>query len=68
MARMDVRLNSEPLKDVDCLKYLESQVSADGGCERDVVHGTNECKSWGALKSVRSNRGLGINVKGLLKE
>ena len=67
MARMDVRLNSEPLNDVDCLKYLESQVSADGGCERDVVHGTNECKSWGALKSVLSNRGFGDKCEGSIE-
>ena len=28
----------EPLKEVDCFKYLGSQLAADGGCERDVVH------------------------------
>ena len=32
----------EPLEAVDCFKYLESQVAADGGCERDVVHRMNE--------------------------
>ena len=31
-------LNSELSEEVDCLKYLWSQVAADGGCERDVVH------------------------------
>ena len=36
--RMHVSLNGEPLQEVDCFKYLGSQVSADGGCERDVVH------------------------------
>ena len=41
--RMNVILNREPLEEVDCFKYLGSQVAADGGCERDV-HGTqNEC-------------------------
>ena len=30
-------LNGEPLEDMDCFKYLESQVAADGGCEREVV-------------------------------
>ena len=40
--RMHVRLNGEPLEDVDCFKYLGSQVAADGGCERDVVHRINE--------------------------
>ena len=28
--RMDVILNGEPLEEVDCLKYLGSQVAADG--------------------------------------
>ena len=33
-------------------------------CERDVVHRKKEgYKAWGALKSVLSNRGLGIKVK-----
>ena len=40
--RMHVILNGEQLKEVDCFKYLESQVAADGGCERDVVHRINE--------------------------
>ena len=30
--RMHVILNGEPLEEVDCFKYLGSQVSADGGC------------------------------------
>ena len=35
----------------------------DGGCDRDVVHKVNEVyKARGALKSVVSNRGLGINL------
>ena len=39
-------------------------MAADGGCERDVVHRMNECyRAWGALKSVLSNRGLGIKAK-----
>ena len=40
--RMHVILNLEPLEEVDCFKYLGSQVAADGGCERDVVHRMNE--------------------------
>ena len=36
--RMHVILNGEPLEEVDCFKYLGSQVATDGGCERDVVH------------------------------
>ena len=37
-----LRLLEEPLEEVDCFKYLGSQVAADGGCERDVVHRMNE--------------------------
>ena len=36
--RMHVILNSEPLDEVYCFKHQWSQVAADGGCERDVVH------------------------------
>ena len=36
--RMHVILNGEPLEEVNWFKYLGSQVTADGGCERDVVH------------------------------
>ena len=54
--RMHVILNGEPLEEVDCFKYLESQVAADEGREMDVVHRMNEgYRSWGALKSVLSN-------------
>ena len=67
--RMHVILNGEPLEEVDCFKYLGSQVSAVGGCERDVVHRMNEgYRVWGALKRVLSNRGLGINAKKCLYE
>ena len=35
-----------------CFKYLGSQVAADGGCERVVVHRMNEGYiAWGAQKS-----------------
>ena len=51
MDRMHVILNGELLEEVDCLKYLGSQVAADGGCERDVVHRMNEgYRANGALK------------------
>ena len=60
---MHVILNGEPLEEVNCFKYLGSQVAADGGCERDVVHRMNEgYRAQGALKSVLSNRGLGIKA------
>ena len=59
---MHVILNGGPLEEVDCFQYLGSQVAADGGCERDVVHTINErYRAFGAQKSFLSNRGLGIN-------
>ena len=67
--RMHVILNGEPFEEVDCFNYLGSQVATDGGCERDVVHRMNEgYRAWGALKSVLSNRGLGIKAKKCLHE
>ena len=49
--RLHVRPNGEPLEEVDCFKYLVSQVAAGGGFERDVAHRMNEgYKAWGALK------------------
>ena len=67
--RMHVILNGEPLKEVDCFRYLGSQVAADGRCERDVVHRINEgYRAWGELKSVLNNRGLGIKAKKCLYE
>ena len=54
---------------MDSFKYLGSQVAADGGCERDVVHRMNEgYRSLGVLKSVLSNRGLGIKANKCLYE
>ena len=40
--RMNVILNCEPLEEMDCFRYPGSQVAADGGCERDVVHRMNK--------------------------
>ena len=66
---MHVILNGEQSGAEDCFKYLGSQVAADGGCERDVVHSTNEgYRAWGGLKSVLSNRELGIKAKKCLYE
>ena len=31
--RMHVILNGEPLEEVECFKYMGSQVAADGGCD-----------------------------------
>ena len=53
--QMYVRLNGDQLEEVNCFRHLGSQVAADRGCERDMVHRMNEeCKQWGALKSVLS--------------
>ena len=38
---MHVILNGEPREEVGCFKYLGTQVAADGGCEKDVVHRMN---------------------------
>ena len=66
---MHVTLNGEPLEEVDCFKYLGSQVAADGGCEMDVVQRMNEgYRAWRSLKSVLGNRGLGIKAKKCLYE
>ena len=60
--RMHLILNGERLEEVDCFKYLGSQVAADGGCERDVGYRMNDGKrAWGTLKSVLSNRGIKAN-------
>ena len=55
--------------EVNCLKRLGSQVAADGGYEMDVLHRMNEgYRAWGAMKSVLSNRDLGIKAKKCLYE
>ena len=62
--RMHVILNGEPLEEADCFKYLGSQVAAEGACAMDVVHRMNKGnRAWGVLKSVLSNRGLGVKSK-----
>ena len=67
--RMHEILNGELLEEVDCFKYLRSQVATDGRCERNVVHRMNEgYRAWGALKSVLNNRGLGLKAKKCLYE
>ena len=44
-------------------------MAADVGCERDVVHRINEGhRAWGDLKSVLSNRELGIKANKCLYE
>ena len=41
---MHVRLNGEPIVEVDCRKWQQvaAQVAADAFCKRDVVHRMNE--------------------------
>ena len=64
VGRMDMRLNFKPLEEVDCFKYLGSQVAADEGCANDVVHEINErYRAWWALTSASCSRGLGIKAK-----
>ena len=44
-------------------------MAADRGCERHVKERMNDVyRAWGALKSVLSNRGLGIKAKQCLYE
>ena len=46
-----------------------SQVAADGGFARDVVHIMNDgYRAWGALESVLNNIGFRINAKKRLYE
>ena len=70
VGRTHVRLNFEPLEEVDCFStILAWQLAMGGSCERYVVHRMNEAyKAWVVLKSVLRNRGLGINMKKCLCE
>ena len=66
---MHAILNGKPLEEVDCFKYLESQVAADAGHDWDVMHRMNEgYRVYGVLKTVMSNRGLMIKTKKHLYE
>ena len=61
VGRMGVRLKGETSEKVDYFKYHWA-----GGCERGVGRIMNEeCEyeAWGVLKSVLSNRGLGLHAK-----
>ena len=66
---MHLRLNGEPLEEMDYYKYLPSPVVVVGGWERDMLPRMNEgYRAWESLKSVLSNRGLGIMAKKRLYE
>ena len=46
-----IQPTGEPLEEEDCFKYMGSYESADGGCERDVVHRMNGgYRAWAAPK------------------
>ena len=57
--RMLVILKGEPLEEVDCFKYQGSQVAADGGCERDVVHRINEGYKAGSAEKCAEQQRIG---------
>ena len=63
VGRMPVSLNDESLEELDCYKYLWSEVAVDEGCEITVVQMNEGYKEWRALKNLLSNRVLGINLK-----
>ena len=63
---MHVMLNGEPLDEVDCVKYLGSQLMED---VKAMWYTINEgYRAWGAMKSVLSNRGQGIKSKKCIYE
>ena len=69
VGRMHVILHGEPLEEVDCFQVPGVAMTANGGCERDVLHRMNEgYRAWGVLKSMLNNRGLGIKTKKYLRE
>ena len=44
----DTEWQTVRLEKVDCFKYLGTQVAADEGCERGVLHRMNEgYRAWG---------------------
>ena len=71
-ARLDSYLKSNNILCTNQFVFqtdIWSQVAADGGCERDVVHRMNQWYiAFRALKNVLSNRGLGIKAKKCLYE
>ena len=40
--RMNVRLDGQPLQELNCFKHLKAQVAADGGCHRKMAQGIEE--------------------------
>ena len=69
VVRMNVELNGVLLEEVDCFKYLGSQISVEGGVEEDVKYRVNEAsKVLGSMKRVCKSRQLGMNAKRRLYE
>ena len=63
-SRISVRLNGELLEEVQCFKYLGSQVEKIELVETEVKSRVKEgCKVLGALKSVMRCRTLGMEAK-----
>ena len=63
-------INGDPLEEVDCFRYLGSQLSGSWWRMWKWCGTKNEreWKAWGALKSVMSKRGLGNKAKKCLYE
>ena len=51
--QVDVDMNGAALKGVDCFKYFRSQMTANGGCARDVYRMNEEYKARGALNCTK---------------
>ncbi len=66
---MVVSLGGDRLEEVECFKYLGSNVDRSGGVEVEVCQRVNEgCKVLGACKRVFKSRSLHLNAKKTLNE
>ena len=61
--RMNVVLNVELFKEVECFKYLRSKINIDGGIETSDIG-----KVWRGMKKVFSCRIIAMNVNRKLYE
>ena len=67
--RMNVVLKGQVLEEVNVFKYLGSNVSADGSCEKEVISRVNEGgKVWGAVNRVVGSMNVRLDVKKCLYE
>ena len=61
---LNITLNGERLEQMNLFKYLGSHVSYDGKVEQEVCQKVKEAsKCLGGIKSMMSNRYMGMNVK-----